>query len=335
MQDELTPIDLLSRQSADTSAVADSTRASIFKTDSLDAIHRIGRSLEESAIAIREGRIEDFLGSVLNAFVTFLLQGLLPSLLLILFFYGIYRLLAAALRKSRPDDGVRQLSIRGIRLAIATIAGIMIMDQLGINVTTLIAGFGIVGIALGFAARDTLENMISGVTILVDNPFRVGDMVTVNEVYGTVKEITLRSTRILTPQNHIVVFPNTTLVKDKLINHTVLGVVRLDIRFSIGYIDSPQRARDLVLGLTENDRRLHPDHPRSVVVTDLDDKTITMALRIFLKDARSEYPIQFEYMETIRDTLRENGIQTAFPHVHLLSAGDPPPAAPQLPEGDG
>lgn len=321
MQDELTPIDLQTR-TADTLAAADTMKPSWFRRDSMDTIHKIGQSLEESALAIREGRFEDVFSGLLDALGTFLFQGLLPSVLLILFFYGLYRLLVAALRKSRPNDGVRQLSIRGLRLAIATTAVIMIMDQIGVNVTTLIAGFGIAGIALGFAARDTLENMISGITILVDNPFRVGDMVTVNEVYGTVKEITLRSTRILTAQNHMVVFPNTTMVKDKLVNHTVLGIVRLDIRFSIGYVDSPQKARALVLALTENDRRLHPDHPRTVVVMELDDKTITMVLRIFLKDARSEYPVQFEYMEMIRDTLRENGIQTAFPHVHVLTSGE-------------
>lgn len=328
MQDELTPIDVLVTQPADTLAGADTTRASFFKLDSLDTIHKISRSLEESAQAIREGRIEDFFGWILNAFGAFIFQGLIPSILLGLFFYGVYRLLVIALRKSRPDDGVRQLSIRGLRLAIAITAGIMILDQLGVNVTTLIAGFGIAGIALGFAARDTLENMISGITILVDSPFRVGDMVTVSEVYGTIKEITLRSTRVLTPQNHIVVFPNTTMVKDKLVNHTVLGIVRVDVPFTIGYTESPKKARDIIFGLIETDRRLHPDYPPTIVVLELDDKTITMSLRIFLKDARSEYPVQFEYMEMIRDTLRENGILAAFPHVHVLTAGESPAAKP-------
>src|SRR5690606_16454336 len=169
------------------------------------------------------------------------------------------------------DTGVQQLILRALRVVVFAFAVITVLGQLGINVTALVAGLGIAGIALGFAAQDTVKNFIAGVTILLDRPFRVGDNIELEDTFGTVDEITLRSTRVRTLNNEIAIVPNAKVIEEKIINHTMLRTLRVVVPFGIAYKERPQAAREVVLALTEGDRRLHPDYPPSVVVEALGD----------------------------------------------------------------
>lgn len=302
---------------ADPPAPADSA------ADTTNAISEVTRTLEETGRALREGRFEDVWDQTSAALVQFVLDGLVPAFFALLFFYVVYavtsRILHGVLgRGKRIKQGVRQLVMRAYRVVLFSFGTIIILDQLGMNVGALIAGLGIAGIALGFAARDTLENFISGITILLDQPFRVGDNVRVEDTFGTVQEITLRSTRIRTLNNEMAVFPNAQMIQQKVINHSLLGVLRIVIPFGIAYKEYPQQAREVVLKATEGDARLHPDYPPSVVVTQLNDSSVDMELRLFLKDPLLEVPVRFEYIEKVREALRAADIEIPFPHLQLF-----------------
>lgn len=313
----------------DAEALADTLQARLeaaadtAAADTTDVLSTALQTLQETGRALREGRFEEVVDQVLHATVRFTLEGLLPALLTVFLFYVVYRVvtrvLNGVLRRARViNDGVRQLVLRAVKLAIFTFAAIMVLDQVGMNVTTLIAGLGIAGIALGFAARDTLENLISGITILLDQPFRVGDAVRVGDLYGTVQEITLRSTRIRTLNNELAVFPNTQMIQQRVINHSILGALRVEIPFGIAYKEYPQRAREVVLATTRGDDRLHPHYPVDVVVTALNDSSVDMLLRFYLKDPRLEIPVKLDYTERIREALRAANIEIPFPHLQLF-----------------
>ena len=135
-------------------------------------------------------------------------------------------------------------------MAGITVVLVLILSQLGVNVAALVAGFGIAGIALGFAAKDTLENFISGVTILVDRPFDLGDWVEVDGVYGQVVELTLRSTRVRTLGNRTLIVPNLNMINHSITNLSVRGNalgLRVEIPFGIAYRERPAEARRVVL----------------------------------------------------------------------------------------
>jgi len=301
----------------------DTAAPAVAQPDTTGTVAQISRTLEETGRAVREGRYEEVFDQVMRASISFMLEGLIPALITIFFFYAIYRVvdrvLGSAMRRSRHvNEGVRQLVHRGVRLAIFSFAAVMVLDQIGMNVAALVAGLGIAGIALGFAARDTLENFISGIAILLDQPFRVGDNVRVGELFGTVQEITLRSTRLRTLNNELAVLPNTQMIQQMVINHSILGVLRVEIPFGIAYKEYPQEAREVVLKTTAGDPRLHPDYPPKVIVSKMSDSSVDMRLWIFLKDPRLEVPIRFEYTERIREALREADIEVPFPHLQLF-----------------
>lgn len=98
----------------------------------------------------------------------------------------------------------------------------------------------------------------------------------------------------------------------------MLRALRVLVPFGIAYKESPDAARRVVLALTTDDKRLHPDYVPDVVVTDLADSSVNMELRLFLRDAQLEVAIQMEYREKVFEALKEADIEIPFPHLQLF-----------------
>ncbi len=294
--------------------------------DSLNPISTLSREVGATGQLLIQGewelvlrRLYEGLGELVIAFV----PKVISALFVFIFFYILYRVFGSVLRRMlersrKVDPGLQSLLIKSYRVVALSFITLMVLANFDINITALLAGFSIVGVAVGFAAKDTLENFISGVTILLDRPFRVGDRIVVEDVYGTVEEITLRSTRVRTLNNEIMVMPNIQMINQKLINHTMLGILRVEVPFGIAYKEYPEEARRVVLKLTEGDDRLHPDYPPECVVTGLNDSSVDMSLRLYLKNPLQEVQVRFEYIEKVREALREADIEIPFPHLQLF-----------------
>ena len=247
------------------------------------------------------------------------LQSLAAFLLLYVIYRALYLTLEQALERSdNIEPGLQSLLLKTFRVVAFFFIGTVVLDQLGVNVAVLIGGLGIAGIVAGFAARDSLENFIAGVTVLVDKPFRVGDYVEIDDQYGQVDEITLRSTRLRTVRNRIMVLPNTEMITKKVMNHTKRNVLRVDIPFGIAYKEYPDEARDVLLPLFKDDDRVLSEPSPSVVVTEMDDSSVNMALRFYIRDPGQEVPLRWDYTEKVRETLREADIEIPFPHRQLF-----------------
>ncbi len=281
--------------------------------------------------------LEHFVDGNWEALYTLLSEGLvslggiflqrgLQAMAAFLLLYLIYRLLATTLfrvldQSEGIEPGLQSVLLKTFRVVTLVFIGIIVLDQLGLNVTVLIGGLSIAGVIAGFAARDSLENFISGVTILVDQPFQVGDYIEIEDEYGQVDEITLRSTRIRTVRNEIIVVPNLQMITERLINHTKRNVLRVDVEFGIAYKEYPEEAREVLLPLTKDDERIFSEPSPTVVVTGMNDSSVDMALRFYIRDPSQEVPIRWEYTEKVRETLREADIEIPFPHRQLFLDG--------------
>jgi len=302
------------------SAAADTAAALV---DTTGGVGRLGRDLGEAAEAASQGRFDEAFGRIADGLLAFAIENLLPAILLAGLFWFVLRVVLGVLdralgRASRVDTGVQQLILRFARVVVLSIAGIVVLDELGVAVAPFVAGLGIAGIAIGFAAQDTVQNLIAGVTIILDRPFQVGDNIELHDTFGTVEEITLRTTRVRTLDNQMAILPNANVISEKIINHSMLRALRIVVPFGIAYKESPQAAREAVLAITEGDERLHPDYPPAAVVTGLGDSSVDMALRIHLKDPSLEVPVQLEYQEKVFDALRAADIEIPFPHLQLF-----------------
>ncbi|MEL6615686.1 MAG: mechanosensitive ion channel family protein [Bacteroidota bacterium] len=315
-------------------AQADSLLADSLRVDSLaepdtsiiDEDRGVGaaaRGLEEAAEQAAQGDIGQAAELAAGTLATFTTDHLIPAILVGIAFWAVYKLVHGILRRAlgrskRVDIGVEQLILRVLRIVFFAFGAVTVLSELGIEVAPLIAGLGIAGLAIGFASQDTVRNLIAGITILVDRPFRVGDNIELQDTFGTVEEITLRSTRVRTLSNQIAILPNAKVIEEKILNHSMHRALRISIPFGIAYKENPSQAREVVLGLTEEDARLHPDFEPKVVVTALGDSSVDMELRLHLKDPGLEVPVGFEYRERVFEALREAGIEIPFPHLQLF-----------------
>ena len=317
------------RALADSLATArDSARAAADSTviDTTGGLGGLTRDVGDAAAAVTEGRVEDAAGILSTAVEAFLFNNLVPAVLTaVLFWVGVRVVLGVARRalgrSKRIDAGVQQLILRFSRFVLVALAVVAVLDELGIAVAPFIAGLGIAGIALGFAAQDTVQNLIAGVTILLDRPFHVGDNIELHDTFGTVEEITLRTTRVRTLDNQMAILPNAVVISERIVNHSMLRALRVVVPFGIAYKESPRQAREVVLALTHDDARLHPDYAPAVVVTALADSSVNMELRLHLRDAKLEVPIRFEYQERVFEALKEAGIEIPFPHLQVFVDG--------------
>ncbi|PSQ84068.1 MAG: mechanosensitive ion channel family protein [Bacteroidetes bacterium QS_1_65_9] len=326
-------------QQSSSQAAADSTR---------QTVSHLSREANEIGHLVAQGEWSELLTRLYVGGLDFAVEQLLPAIIVFVLLYlllrGVGRLLDRMFERSdRVEYGLRSLLMRTYRVAGLVLLTTIVLSQLGINVTALFAGLSVIGIAVGFAARDSMENFIAGVTVLIDQPFQVGDNIEVEGTFGTVEEITLRSTRVRTLDSQIAILPNTQMITEKLINHTKLSTVRVVVKFGIAYKEHPQEAREVVLALTEDDERLHPDYDPKVVVTEMAGSSVNMELRLFLRNPKLEVPVRLDYTENVREALREANIEIPFPHLQLFvdeaSAFDESflmkPEVPLLSSGDG
>ncbi len=247
---------------------------------------------------------------------------LLAALIVLTVFYVGFRVLSRALRgvlnRTHLEPAIQDVILKGVKLVVFGFGIVMAASQIGINITSLVAGLGVVGLALSFAAQDTLQNFISGLTIYADRPFRLGDTIRVQDEFGTVERITLRSTRIRTLNNTQVIIPNKDVVNSKIVNHSMKGLLRIEIKFGIAYKESIDDARKAILSIMQGDERIVTEPAPHVVVSELADSSVNLILRIWTDQPLSERPIFFDYTERVKKALDRAGIESPFPHLQLF-----------------
>ena len=294
-----------------------------------DALSTLGREVSDAGRLLAEGQWAAVLDLTIQGawgLGARLLPQLLSALFVVAVFYTLYRILFRGAdkvmeRHPRVGPGMRTLLTRTFRVVGLAFVGVLGLSQMGVNVSALLAGLGIAGLAVGFAAKDSLENFIAGVSILLDRPFRVGQWVRVGDMYGRVTELTLRSTRLRTLNREEVVIPNVQMISEPLVNQSAMGALRVDVPFGVAYKEDLDRTRETVLALTEGDDRLRAEPTPRVVVTALGDSSVDMELHVHVEDAGDAVPVRFHYTEAVRKALGEADIEIPFPHLQLFVDG--------------
>jgi len=235
-------------------------------------------------------------------------------------FFRITRpsLKALLLRLGFHETLIKMLVDNVFRMTLIIIALVMAADQVGINVGAALAGIGVIGLALSFAAQDSLANIIAGFLVFIDKPFEVGDRITVSDQYGEVSSITMRSTRIRTNKNTYVIIPNKTIIDQVLINHSKHGDTRIDVPIGIAYKENIQKAREALLNAVKNVEGVLKDPAPDVVITELGASSVNMNVRVWIRDAEVELPVFFRVMERSKIALDEAGIEIPYHHLQLF-----------------
>lgn len=227
--------------------------------------------------------------------------------------------LRAALRRARFADGLITLLVDGVyRVVLGLFTIVMAASQLGVDVSALLAGFGVIGIAIGFAAQETVANTIAGFLIFWDRPFKIGDYITTQSLYGEVREITLRTTRIRTNDNTFVVIPNKQVIGDTLVNHSMYGATRVVVEIGIAYKEKIAEARTVLLAVLPSIEGVITHPAPDVVARSLGDSSVNLEIRVWIDEAEQEMPVQARVVEAAKVALDNAGISIPFPHLQLF-----------------
>lgn len=260
--------------------------------------------------------------AVLSAHFTAFLPRLAGAVSVALVFWLaiaiIKRVLANGLRRGGVPPTAGRMLVRFVRYGLISVALLTIAAQLGVNVTSLVAGLGIVALAVSFAAQDTVTNLISGITLAVDRPFAEGDWVQWSDTHAMVTEMRLRTTVLTTFDNETIVVPNRLLAQERVITYTLTPRIRVRVSVGIAYKESVDQAREILLGLVTGDERILPEPEPMVIVTQLGNSSVDLELRFWTEDSLLKYPLEWAYTEAAKKALDSAGVQIPFPHLQLF-----------------
>jgi MscS family membrane protein len=215
-------------------------------------------------------------------------------------------------------------------IVLAMIAAIILLSHFRVDVTALVTTLGVGSLAIALAAQETLADTISGLVIVVDRPYRIGDRIEVQDLdtWGDVVDIGLRSTRIRTRDNRMVIIPNSVIGKSLIVNHSYPDTqYRIEIHVGVGYGTNLEHARKTLIEAVEGVEGVLEDRPVEALFLEFGDSALIFRVRWWLEsyvDTRR----MFDRVNTaMYNALRREGIEMPFPQreVHHRFGSYPDP----------
>lgn len=269
---------------------------------------------------LQMGAVERYLQDLPDKLIRF---GVRILLALVVFFIGVQliKLIRRILRKSferrSVDVGVSRFLDSFVKTVLYILLLFMIASYFGLDATSVVALVGSAGVAIGLAVQGSLSNFAGGVLILLLHPFRVGDYIrdsVGNE--GTVEEVQLFYTRLITPDHHIVVVPNGTLANGNILNMSSVNDRRMDIKVGISYDADIRRAKEALLKVLEEDAGVLQDQEKLVFVDELADSSVVLNLRCYSTNEMF-WETKWRLTEKVKYALDEAGISIPYPQLDV------------------
>ncbi len=261
---------------------------------------------------------------------------LLRSAILLAIGLPVLHLLASGgrrLAKARTSDQAAMLVGKGIFYTGVLLLIIMIMQNLGFKLTAILGAAGIIGVALSFASQTSLSNIISGIFLIWERPFAVGDVIDVNGTVGMVLSIDLLSVKMRTLDNRFLRVPNETIIKSQVITITRFPIRRLDLDIGVAYKEDVDRVMKLLVEIADaNPYSL--DEPRPLIIfKNFGNSAIEIMLGVWFSKT-DLLNLRNSIMCEIKKRFDAEGIEIAFPHVSLYTGSATQPFPVRVVEGN-
>lgn len=209
-------------------------------------------------------------------------------------------------------------------MALLMLIIIAALSQLGIPTAQFIAVIGAAGLAIGLALQGSLSNFASGVLLVTFRPCKVGDYIEAGGVSGTVREITVFSTTLVTPDQRTITVPNSGIMGGPITNYSTSSSRRLDMVIGVSYDSDLKQVKSLLREIVEGDERVLDAHkPVQIGVLALADSSVNIAVRPWVATA-DYWPLHFDLHERIKQRFDEEGVGIPYPQmdVHLPAQVD-------------
>lgn len=250
------------------------------------------------------------------------LYGMRIVLALVVFLVGkklassISHMIARALAYRGIDNAVssffRQLSYYGMLVVVVVAA----LGQLGVQTASFVAVIGAAGLAVGLALQGSLSNFAAGVLLILFRPFRSGNYIEAAGTAGVVKEISIFSTTLLTPDNRTITVPNSSILTGNIVNYSLQAERRIDLEIGVSYNADVDTVKRELLAVAQADERVLKDRPMEVGIVSFANSSVNFALRVWARN--SEFGVvRFALLENIKKRFDEVGIEIPFPQMDI------------------
>ena len=244
----------------------------------------------------------------------------LPSLVAAIFMLiiGMYliRLINKLVRKffkaKDYDRSLETFTQSLISIGLKIVLFVLVITQLGVQSSSLVAIIGAAGLAIGLALQGSLSNFAGGVLILLFKPFKIGDFISAQGVDGTVKEISIFTTKVTTFGNQLAIIPNGQLSNNNIINYNAEETRRDKIDVGIGYGSNIKKAKDIMLNICAQHKNILETPAPEVYVGELGESSVNLTLRFWAKNDVF-WPSHFYVIEEIKNRFDAEGIEIPFP----------------------
>ena len=231
------------------------------------------------------------------------------------------RVLRRVLTRAKTDAALIGFLGHMARYGVLAFAVIAALAKFGIQTTSFVALIGAAGLAVGLALQGSLSNFAAGVLILIFRPFKLGDYITAAGASGTVKEIGIFTTTLYSPDNQIIILPNSGVTGGNIVNVTGNPTRRVDLKAGIGYGDDIGKAKEVLERIVAEHAKVLADPAPVVKVVELGDSSVNFVVRPWTK-TEDYWDVYFDVTRAIKEEFDKAGVSIPFPQrdVHLYQA---------------
>ncbi|MCF6297477.1 MAG: mechanosensitive ion channel [Flavobacteriaceae bacterium] len=226
----------------------------------------------------------------------------------------ILKVTGNVMTKSGYDVSLQKFLLNLVSWILKILLILAILGQLGVETTSFAAILAAAGLAVGLALQGSLANFAGGVLLMIFKPIKIGDLIEAQDQLGVVKEIEIFTTKIITPDNKLVIIPNGTLSNGNITNYTEEGRIRVDLTFGVSYDSDIKQTKEVLMSvLTSSVDNVLQDPAPTVNVSGLGDSSVDFAVRPWCKPEHY-WDVYFETTENVKLALDKAGIEIPYPH---------------------
>ena len=231
----------------------------------------------------------------------------------------INRLVAQMMERRKIDATIQSFLRSFINILLTILLLISVVSALGVNTTSFAALLASAGVAVGMALSGNLQNLAGGLIILLFKPYKVGDYVDAQGVSGTVTEIQIFHTVLVTPYNKIIYVPNGSLSSGSVTNYSLSQLRRVDWTVGVEYGTEIEKVRQTVLDLIKKDGRILTEPAPFIALSALADSSVNITIRVWVKN-EDYWGVFFDMNQNIYEVFNREGISFPFPQVTVHQA---------------
>ncbi|WP_430907415.1 mechanosensitive ion channel family protein [Maribacter sp. 2-571] len=211
------------------------------------------------------------------------------------------------------DESLQKFLLNLVSWALKIFLIIMVISKLGVETTSFAAIIAAAGLAIGLALQGSLSNFAGGVLLILFKPYKIGDLIEAQGVLGVVKEIEIFTTKLVSPDNKLLIVPNGAMANGNITNYTAEGKIRVDTVIGVAYEEDIKKVKEVLMEVLTSNPQVLKDPAPSVNVLELADSSVNFAVRPFAKPEHY-WDVYFATYEGCKIALDNAGIEIPYPH---------------------